>query len=284
MKELAAESISNLKGNFKSPKCKVFNQPDVKHTLHKLHTSYVLLPANKAAQSVIAVCQKYYIDNPVEDLGINIKTDDSYETILKSHEHFTTSVGLEMSEEDQNLPYLYWTPQSRKSPYKQRFIPVSSKCTTKDLSCLLTKVLSAIKDGLVRYCSTKTSQNGVNNMCILKKSTSLLSSLSQFDLLTAMWVQTVDFSTLYTSILHDLLKSGIRNLVQNAFRKKDEGVRYAHINVTRSKGCFTHYINDSAHNMYTADNVFKMIESLIDKIFVHMEDVFSARLLEFPWE
>ena len=55
------------------------------------------------------------------------------------------------------------------------FIAGSSKCTTKDLSCLLTKVLSTIKDVLVRYCNTKTSHNGVNNMSILKNSTSLLS-------------------------------------------------------------------------------------------------------------
>ena len=55
------------------------------------------------------------------------------------------------------------------------FIAGSSKCTTKDLSCLLTKVLSTIKDGLVRYCNTKTGHNGVNNMWILKNSTSLLS-------------------------------------------------------------------------------------------------------------
>ena len=32
--------------------------------------------------------------------------DDSFETIVKSHNHFITSVGLEMSEEDQNLPYI----------------------------------------------------------------------------------------------------------------------------------------------------------------------------------
>ena len=35
-----------------------------------------------------------------------------------------------MSEEDQNLPYLYWTPKLHKSPYKHRFIAGSSKCTT----------------------------------------------------------------------------------------------------------------------------------------------------------
>ena len=41
-------------------------------------------------------------------------------------------------------------------------------------------VLSTIKDGLVRYCNTKTVHNGVNNMWILKHS-SLLSSLHFVD-------------------------------------------------------------------------------------------------------
>ena len=143
------------------------------------------------------------IDNPTY-----IPIDDSFETIVKSHNQFITSVlvGLEMSEEDQNLPYLYWTTKLHKSPYKHQFIDGTSKCMRKDLSCLLTKVLSTIKDGLVRYCNTKTSRNGVNNMWILKNSTGLLSSLDQLDVCTATSVQTFDFSTLYTSIPHDLLK------------------------------------------------------------------------------
>ena len=68
--------------------------------------------------------------------------DDSFETVLKSQNQFITSVGLEISEEDQNLPYLYWTPKLHKSPYKHWFIAGTSKCMTKKLSCLLIKVLS----------------------------------------------------------------------------------------------------------------------------------------------
>ena len=40
LKELVADRISDLKGHFKSPKCKVLNQPDVKDALHKLHANY----------------------------------------------------------------------------------------------------------------------------------------------------------------------------------------------------------------------------------------------------
>ena len=186
LKELVTDRISNLKGHFKSPKRKFLDQPDVKETFHKLHANYVLVPAGKAANNAIIVCKKYHIDTLVKELGINsvnisnptyIPLDDSFETTVKSHNQLITSVGLEISEEDQNLPYLYWTPTLHKSPYKHWFIAGSSKCTTKDLSCLLTKVLSTIKNGLVRYCNTKTSRNSVNNMWILKNSASLLSSL-----------------------------------------------------------------------------------------------------------
>ena len=153
---------------------------------------------------------------------------------------------------------------------------------TKGLSCLLTKVLSTIKDGLVRYCNTKTSHNGVNNMWILKNSTSLLSSLTQLDVRTAMSVQTFDFSTLHTSIPHDLLKSRINNLVHNTFRKKDGSVRYTHIKVTRAQGYFTHDINGSGDNMYTADNICKMIEFLIDNIFVHFGGCLFCQVIGIP--
>ena len=187
-----------------------------------------------------------------------------------------------LTEEDQNLPYLYWTPKLHKSPYKHQFVAGSSKCTTKDLSCLLTKLLSTIKDGLVRYCNTKTSSNGVNNMWILKNSTSLLSSLDQLDVRTAKSVQTFDFSTLYTSIPHDLLKSRISNLVHNAFRKKDGSVRYTHIKLTRAKGYFTHDINGGRDNMFTADSICEMIEFLIDNIFVQFGGLLFRQVIGIP--
>ena len=47
LKELATDHISNLNGHFKSPKCKVLDQPNVKDTLHKLDANYVLVPAEK---------------------------------------------------------------------------------------------------------------------------------------------------------------------------------------------------------------------------------------------
>ena len=95
-------------------------------------------------------------------------------------------------------------------------------------------------------------------------------------------VQTFDSSTLYTSIPHDPLKSRISNLVHNTFRKKDGSVRYTNIKVTRAKGYFTHDISGSRDGMYTADNIRKMTEFLIDNIFVQFGGRLFNQMIGIP--
>ena len=181
-----------------------------------------------------------------------------------------------MSEEDKNLPYLYWTPKLHEVPFKHRLIAGSSKCTTKDLSCLLTKVLTTVKDGLIRYCNSKTSPNGVNSMWIVKNYTSLLSSLGQLDVRTATSVQTYDFSILCTSVPHNLLKSRINALVHNSFKRRDGSNRYTHIKITSGKGYFIDTINPGGENLYTGDQICRMVEFLIDNIFVKFGGCLSS--------
>ena len=111
---------------------------------------------------------EYYIETLIKELWINSLDEinstyapsiDSYDKILKSHSDFVKSMGLKLSEAGQDLPYLYWTPKLHKTPFKHRFIAGSSKCKTKELSCLPTKILTTIKDRLNRYCNTKMSHN-----------------------------------------------------------------------------------------------------------------------------
>ena len=107
-----------------------------------------------------------------------------------------------------------------------------------DLSCLLIKVLCIRNDGLVRraYCNTKTTSNGVNNMWILKYSTSSLSSL---DLSVQLhWTRNLVFQHFIPQSLCNLLKPRVCNLVHNAFRKKKMEWRYNNIS-SRTKSPWT---------------------------------------------
>ena len=189
-------------------------------------------------------------------------------------------MGLEISEEDKNLPY--WTPKLYKVLFKSHFIVGSNKCITKDLSCLLTKVLTAIKDRQIRYCNTKTSRNRVHSMWIVKNSTNLLSSLDQLDVYTTTSVQTYDFSTLYTSTPYNLLKSRITAIVHNSFKRRDRSNKYTHIKITSGKGYFMETINPGGYNLYTADQICNMVEFLIDNIFVKFGECLFCQLIGIP--
>ena len=205
----------------------------------------------------------------------------SSEDIVNTHDTFMKSFGIELSDDDKRLPYLYWTPKLHKSPVKHRFIAGSSKCTTKQLSSLLTKILTVIKTGLEKYCSIKTSHTGVNNMWILKNSTNLLSSLGHLGVHKATSVQTFDFSTLYTSIPHDLLKSRMNNIINNAFKHKNGATRYTHIKVGRNK---SHFTSDplNGDNKYTANDICKMIEFLVDNIYVRFGGQLFRQMVDIP--
>ena len=264
------ERLSKLKQNFKQPTGKVLQNADVKACLSDLHSKYVFVAADKAANNIIIICKRYYIETLIKELGLdNFSTPTgnstytsyqmSSEDIVSTHDTFMKSLGTELSDNDKGLPYLYWTPKIHKSPMKHRFIAGSSKCTTKQLSILLSKILTVIKTGLEKYCSVKTSHTGVNNMWILKNSTNLLSSLAHLGVRKATSIQTFDFSTLYTSTPHNLLKSRMNNSINNAFKHKNGTTRYTHIKVGRNKSYFT---NDplNCDNKYTASDICKMIQ------------------------
>ena len=190
------------------------------------------------------------------------------------------SLGIELSGDGKRLPYLYWTPKLHKSPVKHRFIARSSKCTTKELSSLFTKILSY--EDWTRKCSIKTSHTGVNNMWIHKNSTNLLSSSHKhLGVHKATSIQTFDFSTLYTSIRHDLFKFRMNNIINNAFKHKNGATRYTHIKFGRNKSYFT---NDplNGDNIYTANDICKMIEFLVDNIYVRFGGQLFRQMVGIP--
>ena len=286
------ERISKLKQNFKQLTGKVLQNVDVKACLSDLHNRYVFVPADKTPNNIIIICKRYYVETLIKELGLdNCSTPTgnstytscqmSSEDIVNTHDTFMKSLGTELSEEDKRLPYLYWTPKLHKSPVKHLFIAGSSKCTTKQLSSLLTKILIVIKTGLEKYCSIKTSHTGVNNKWILKNSTNLLSSLGHLGVHRATSIQTFDFSTLYTSIPHDLLKSRMNNIINNAFKHKNGATRYTHNKVGRNKSYFTsNPLNGD--NKYTANDICKMIEFLVDNIYVRFGGQVFRQMVGIP--
>ena len=92
-------------------------------------------------------------------------------------------------------------------------------------------------------------------------------SLSHLGVRKATSIQTFDFSTLHTFIPYDLLKSRMNKIINDAFKNKNGATRYTHIKIGRNKSYFA---NDplNGDNKYTANDICKMIEFLVDNVYV----------------
>ena len=121
--------------------------------------------------------------------------------------------GLFVDEDHSKLPTLYWLPKLHKRPYKPRFIVNSSACTATELSTLLTSCLTAIKNHVIKYCTTVYERNGKKIFWSFKNSGEILNKLKSRGFLASGW-STYDFSALYTTFPHNLIKEKLTELIE----------------------------------------------------------------------
>ena len=112
-------------------------------------------------------------------------------------------------------------------------------------------------------------------MWFLKNSKELLDHLKypNFNLVTN--IKSFDFSTLYTTIPHQKLKSRLATIIQNSFLHKNRNRRYKYLVLGREGPYFVTEHSDSK-NKYTEEDIIKMLEFLVDNIFV----VFAGKVLK----
>ena len=214
--------IRRLKHSVNTRHESIFSDPDVVRELSRLHENFVIVPADKASNNYTFVCKRHYVSILSEELGLNSLpgnpaynlTDLSASEVLDNHKSVLTSFGIETSDDELDLPYIYWIPKMHKNPYKHRFIAGSSKCSTKPLSILLTKLLTHIKQGLQKYFETAYSRSGINQMWILKNSKELLEHLKSPTFNRVTSIKSFDFSTLYTTIPHQKLKDRLTGIIR----------------------------------------------------------------------
>ena len=229
--------IRRLKHSVNTRHESIFSDPDVVRELSRLHENFVIVPADKASNNSTFVCKRHYVSILSEELGPN------------------------------SLP--------GNPPYKHRFIAGSSKCSTKPLSILLTKLLTHIKQGLQKYCETAYARSGINQMWILKNSKELLEHLKSPTFNRVTSIKSFDFSTLYTTIPHQNLKDRLTSIIRNAFIFKNGNRRYKYLVLGHEETYFVKEHSDSK-SKYSEDDIIKMLEFLVDNIFV----VFAGKVFQ----
>ena len=175
--------------------------------------------------SIIYVWRLHYIDILKQELGgtkaYELQPSIEERSVVNDHTyHSTNKFAVSVKEGEDKLPTLYWWSKLHKSPYKARFIANSSSCTTTELSKLLTSCLTATRKHVIKYCDNVYERSGKNLFWSIKNSNEVLNKL-KFRNFRASSLSTYDFSTLYTTLLHNLLKEKLNNLIEDTFHRKD---------------------------------------------------------------
>ena len=104
-------------------------------------------------------------------------------------------------------------------------------------------------------------------MRILKNLKELLEHLKSPTFNHVTSIKSFDFSTLYTTKPHQKLKDRPTSIIRNAFIFKNGNRRYKYLVLRHGETYFVKEHSDSK-NKYSEDDIIKMLEFLVDNIFV----------------
>ena len=174
------------------------------------------------------------------------------------------------------LPTICWMPKLHKNPYKSRFIANSSACTITKLSKLLTSCFTAIKTHVKRYCDTIYDKSGVNKFWSIKNSTEVLTKLESEQYHVSS-LSTYDFSTLYTTLPHNLIKVKLIALIKNTFTREEK----MFLACSADRAFFSN--SEVKHyTMWTCRDVCKALTFHLDNIFVRYGDAIYRQVVGIP--
>ena len=185
--------------------------------------------------------------------------------------------GLFVDEDHSKLPTLYWLPKLHKRPYKSRFIANSSACTITELSILLTSCLTAIKNHVIKYCTIVYERNGKNLFWSIKNSGEILNKLKSRGFL-ASGLSTYDFSTLYTTLPHNLIKDKLTELIEQTFNR--EGSLY--LACSDKNAFFFTSEQPKRYKLWSCQKMCDALHYLLDNIFIRFGSKLYRQIAGIP--
>ena len=181
----------------------------LKQGIQEFYRKNVLVPADKTANNVVVVCRLHYINTLKQELDGTRAYKETYSdeiSVVNAHlNELPVKFSVCVNEDQDKLPTMHWLPKLHKRPYKARFIANSNSCTTIEHSKLLTSCLAAIKSHVIRYCEMVYETSNKNWFWSIKNSGEVLSKLKCRGF-RATSLSTYDFTTLYTTLLYNLIK------------------------------------------------------------------------------
>ena len=164
----------------------------------------------------------------------------------------------------------------KKKHYTARFIANSSSCTTTKLSKLLTTSLSTIKHHVIKWCEKVFERSGKNLFLSIKNSCEVINKLKSRGFCVSS-LSTYDFSTLYTTLPHNLIKDKTVDLTERTFQR--EGSLYVACN---DRNAF--FTSDAVrnYNLWSCQEVCEALTFLLDNIYIRFGSKLYRQIVGIP--
>lgn len=219
--------IKNLKKKMKTQRTNpVLHDKEVMDYLHELQKRFAIVTIDKAANNFAFVCKKFYVSKLLAEIGVNTEGSNTYsqvdtpsEEIVENNIMFCKRFGLQLTEEQKCLPIMYWTPKMHKTPIGARFIVASKNCSTKPLSKVVSRVFSLIFNTIESYHKSSLFYTGYNKFWVVQNSFPIVEKLKVINTRKkAKTISTFDFSTLYTTLPHNMLVDVLKDMISFVFK------------------------------------------------------------------
>ena len=156
------------------------------------------------------------------------------------------------------------------------FIANSSSCTTTELSKLLTSCVTAVKNHAIRYCEKVYERSDKNLFWSIKNSGGVLNKLKSRGF-RATSLSTYDFSTLYTTLPHNLIKEKLINLIEWTFKRK--GSPYIACN---ERQAFFTSEDTERYKLWSCQNVCEALIYLLDNFYIRFGTKLYRQIVGIP--
>ena len=132
------------------------------------------------------------------------------------------------------------------------------------VSKLLTLCLTAVKNHVIRYCEKVNERSGKKLFWSIKNSGEVLNRLKSRGFRTTS-LSTYDFSTLYTTLPHNLIKEKLINLIERTFKK--EVSSYIACN---ERQAFFISEDTKRYKLWSCQNVCEALIYFLDNIYIRL--------------
>jgi hypothetical protein len=196
--------------------------------------------------------------------------------IISDHVAKCINLNINVNIANKKLPSLYWIPKLHKTPYKSCFIANSVCCTTKQLSVYLTSALSAIRYHIAKFCNTVYENSNINLFWSIKNALEVIDKI-KIRKYKVSQVSTYDFSTLYTTLPHILIKSKLISLIEKTFARE----KCSYLALISKISFFTNQILDK-YIIWTCLDFCEALTFLLDNLFVEFNGKIFQQIIGVP--